>query len=84
MDYTLALGLLAATLTTGAFAPQAIKVIKTKHTKDISLGMFSLMTFGIVCWAVYGILVKDVAVVAANVVSFVLSVIILAYKIRYK
>ena len=37
------LGYFAAICTTIAFIPQAIKVYKTKHTKDISLGMFLLL-----------------------------------------
>ena len=42
------LGYLAAFCTTLAFVPQALKVYKSKHTKDISIGMFSLMNIGIV------------------------------------
>lgn len=39
------LGFAAAFCTTIAFIPQAIKVCKTKHTKDISITMFLLMNF---------------------------------------
>jgi MtN3 and saliva related transmembrane protein len=42
MDYVTLIGLLAATLTTIAFLPQAIKAWKTKSTKDLSLPTFLL------------------------------------------
>lgn len=84
MNFTLFIGFVAATMTTIAFAPQAIKVIKTKHTKDISLGMFCLMTGGIAVWLIYGILLRDAAIIFANVVSIILSAIVLTYKVKYK
>ncbi|HAZ28336.1 MAG TPA: hypothetical protein DCY48_00990 [Candidatus Magasanikbacteria bacterium] len=82
-SFILFIGLVAAGTTSASFFPQVVKVMKTKSTKDISLGMFSLMTFGVLCWLIYGILRKDPAVIAANVVTIVLSGIILFYKIRY-
>ena len=44
------LGFAAATCTTVAYAPQFIKVWKTRSTEDISLGMFLVMVFGILLW----------------------------------
>ncbi len=82
--FELTIGFIGATLTTVSFIPQAIRVIKTKSTADISLGMFLAMSVGIVCWLIYGILRNDVVVISANVVSVVFSGIILGYKIRYK
>ena len=40
------IGFFAAFCTTIAFLPQAIKVYKTKSTKDISLYMFLIFTIG--------------------------------------
>lgn len=77
-------GFLAAILTTSSFAPQAIKVVRTKQTRDISLGMFSAMTSGILLWLVYGLFIVSWPIIIANAISFVLSVIILGYKIKYK
>ena len=44
MEIFTIIGLLAATCTTISFLPQAIKVIKTKQTKDVSLLMYSIFT----------------------------------------
>jgi MtN3 and saliva related transmembrane protein len=81
--YTL-IGLAAATCTTLAFLPQAIKVIRTKQTQDLSLVMYSVFTMGVFLWLVYGILVRDVPLIIANTVTLILAAIILIMKIRYK
>ncbi|MBB4264017.1 uncharacterized protein with PQ loop repeat [Bradyrhizobium sp. CIR3A] len=49
------IGFAAATCTTVAYAPQAIKVWKTRSTGDISLGMFVVMVLGLALWLVYGL-----------------------------
>ena len=49
------LGILAAILTTGAFLPQAIKTIRTRHTEDLSLTTFAMMFLGTLCWLAYGL-----------------------------
>ena len=81
--YTI-VGLAAATCTTLAFLPQAIKVIRTKQTKDLSLVMYSVFTLGVFLWLMYGILVKDAPLIIANIITFVLAATILIMKIRYK
>ncbi len=81
--YTI-IGLLAATCTTFSFLPQAVKVIRTKQTKDLSLVMYSVFTLGVFLWLMYGILVKDAPLIIANIITFILAAIILIMKIRYK
>ncbi|MDA3928913.1 MAG: SemiSWEET transporter [Prolixibacteraceae bacterium] len=84
MELFTIIGLLAATLTTVSFIPQAIKVIKTKQTKDLSLTMYSAFTLGIFLWLIYGIMTKDAPIIVANVVTAILASIILIMKIKYK
>jgi MtN3 and saliva related transmembrane protein len=76
-------GLLAAFLTTVAFLPQVIHTIRTRSTHDISLPMYSLYTVGIFLWLVYGLFLHDVPLIAANVVTFLLSGTVLALKLRH-
>lgn len=76
------LGYLAAFCTTIAFIPQAVKVYKTKHTKDISLGMFSLLIAGFVFWLWYGILLLSYPIILANAVTILIAVYILITKLR--
>ena len=78
------IGFFAAFCTTFAFLPQAIKVYKTKSTKDISLYMFLIFTIGVLSWLIYGLIIGDLPVILANAVTLVLSFFILIYKILYK
>ncbi len=77
-------GLIAGICTTVAFLPQIIKIFKTKHVKDISLGMYVIMTSGIFLWMVYGILLGRIPIIFANGISFVLCFMVIVAKIRYE
>jgi MtN3 and saliva related transmembrane protein len=74
-------GYLAAFCTTAAFFPQALKVYKTRQTRDISLWMFMLMTTGLAAWLTYGLLINSFPIILANIVTLVLAVYILVMKI---
>lgn len=75
-------GYLAAFCTTVSFLPQVFKVIKTRHTKDISLGMFLLMTAGVSFWLIYGLIIASLPIICANTVTVMLSFYILFMKIK--
>jgi len=77
------IGSIAATLTTTAFIPQAWQVWRTRHTKDISLGMYAIFTSGVALWAVYGLLIDSWPVIVANCVTLVLAGAVLVMKIRF-
>lgn len=76
-------GSVAATLTTIAFLPQAIQVIKTKSTRDISLTMYLVFTAGVGFWLTYGILLGALPIIIGNVVTLILALIVLAMKIKH-
>lgn len=76
-------GLVAALLTTVAFLPQVVHTIRTRSTHDISLRMYSLYTVGIFLWLIYGLLLHDMPLIVANIVTFVLSGTILGLKLRH-
>lgn len=78
------IGIAAAILTTAAFAPQAIKVWRTRSTRDVSLAMFLLMVSGVVLWLVYGLLIDDLPLIVANAVTLLLASAILVAKIRFR
>ena len=84
MNEVQVIGLAAGSLTTVAFLPQVIKTWKSGSAKDLSLGMFSFFCLGVVLWLVYGILTKDVPVIAANLATLLLSSTILFFKLRFK
>ena len=78
------LGLLAGALTTVAFIPQVIKIWKTQHARDISLGMFAIFSSGVMLWLFYGIEIGAMPVIVANAVTLALSLTILVFKIKFK
>lgn len=82
VDSVTLLGLTAALLTTAAFIPQAIKIIRTRHTKDLSLWMYILLNIGLVLWLTYGFILRDPALILANGVTLLLTLTILILKIK--
>lgn len=81
---TTVLGLVAATCTTIAFIPQALKTIKTRNTKDLSLSTYVLLVVGIILWLIYGFLMQDLPVIIANAVTFFFIFTIMVLKIKHK
>jgi len=84
MDLITITGLAAACCTTFSFLPQAIKVIRTRDTASISLVMYAIFTLGTALWLTFGIASHNLPVTAANAITLVFAVVILACKIRYK
>jgi MtN3 and saliva related transmembrane protein len=78
MQTTTLLGAFAALCSTISFTPQAIKIIRTRETKDISVWMYLLTVTGFAAWAVYGAMLSQWPIIAANSICFVLSGFILA------
>ncbi len=76
-------GYIAAVLTTLSFVPQALKTIRTKDTRSISLGMYVVFTIGIVFWLVYGIALHSLPMILSNIVTLILSGTILAMKLKH-
>ena len=84
MDTASIIGYFAGAITTIAFVPQVIKIWKTKSTKDISLIMFVAFCLGVFLWMIYGIILHSNPVIIANSIGFVLGIIIIILKIKYK
>jgi MtN3 and saliva related transmembrane protein len=75
-------GALAAVLTTAAMFPQAIKIIRSRDVRSISLWMYVANTLGIVLWLAYGILLENFVIIFANLIGLFPAVTILSLKIK--
>ena len=84
MDLITIIGLVAACFTTVALLPQLVKVWKTKSTKDISTGMFTLYCGGVLLWFIYGVSLNNFPIILANSLAFVQGIVILVFKLKYK
>ena len=83
-EYAQILGIIAAVGGAFVFFPQVLKVIKTKHTKDLSLIMYILVALNNLTWIAYAFAVQERAILLAQTLIFPMGLIILFYKIRYK
>jgi MtN3 and saliva related transmembrane protein len=77
------IGSTAATFTTISFIPQAWKVWHTRHTADISLGMYAMFTIGVALWLAYGILLSAWPIIIANAITLLLAGAVLVMKLKY-
>ena len=71
------------TLTTVAFVPQALQVIKRKETKAISLLMYLAFATGVAFWLTFGVMIGNWPMMAANSITLALAVTIIGMKLRY-
>jgi MtN3 and saliva related transmembrane protein len=78
-----AIGATGAVLTTLCWVPQAIKVIRERETRAISLSGTTLCTLGVLLWLVYGLAIADGPLIGSSIVTFAMTTIILALKIRH-
>ena len=83
-NYITTLGLIAGVLTTIAYLPQLIKTWQTKSAHDLSWSMLIVLCAGIILWLVYGFYIQNLPIIAANIVTFVFTSMILVLKIKYK
>jgi MtN3 and saliva related transmembrane protein len=77
------LGVTGAALTTLCWLPQAVKIIRDKDTRAISLVATIAFTAGIAFWLAYGVARVDWPIIGANVITLALMLVILALKLRY-
>ena len=74
---------LAALLTTAAFVPQALHIIRHRETKAISLVMYVAFASGVALWLVFGVLIGNWAIIISNAITLALTLAIVGMKIRY-
>jgi len=78
-----AIGATGAALTTLCWLPQAIKVIRERDTRALSLPTNLAFTAGIFLWLVYGAALLDWPLIISSAVTFALMAVIVALKLRH-
>jgi MtN3 and saliva related transmembrane protein len=84
MDTIILVGYIAGALTTLSFVPQVLRAWKLRETRDLSLAMLLLFALGILLWTFYGLWTGSMPIIAANVITFVLILILLGMKVRHR
>jgi MtN3 and saliva related transmembrane protein len=78
------IGIIAAILTTSGFIPQVYKSFKTKNVDGVSITMYIVLLVGMLFWLYYGILINSFSIKLANIVSGILVVTLIIFRILYK
>lgn len=81
MNSTTAIGFCAAAASTVSFTPQAWKIIKSRHTADISGSMYAVTVAGFALWTIYGVLLTQWPLIITNTICLLLSGFILLMKL---
>jgi MtN3 and saliva related transmembrane protein len=83
MDTVTLIGLLAAAVSTVGFAPQVVKVYKTRMTHDLSLGSFAILFTGLFLWLIYGLLLGSLPMILGNGAGCAMAAYIVVMKIKH-
>lgn len=78
------IGLLAGTLTTLSFLPQAVKTWRQKSARELSDGMLAAFSSGVVLWLIYGLALGALPIILANALTLALLLVIIFLKIKYE
>ena len=73
----------AATLTTAAFVPQALHIIRHKETRAISLFMYVSFAIGVALWLLFGAMIGNWPIMVSNAITLLLALAIIAMKLKY-
>lgn len=84
MNFIDILGFFAGICVTISVIPQILKIWKTKKVKDISLLTFSVLTFGVALWVLYGVLKNDLPIIITNSISLSLNILMVYFIIYYE
>jgi len=78
------IGYTAAFFTTFSLLPQILRIWKLKEARDISIFMPFMTSTGAVLWLIYGIMIEELPVIAANAVSLLFALTTLLVTIKYR
>jgi MtN3 and saliva related transmembrane protein len=81
MNVVTVLGFAAALTSTVSFAPQAVKIIRTRDTRSISIGMYGLTVAAFTLWTAYGVIRGEWPLIVSNSICLLLSAFIFAMKL---
>jgi len=79
-DYLDYIGVVTGSLT---FVPQVWMAWKTRSVGDLSIWMILILLINVVIWLIYGITGKDKAMIMANSIILVLSLLMLYFKLTF-
>jgi MtN3 and saliva related transmembrane protein len=77
------LGYLASVASGSAYVPQAIRALRTRQTRDLSLPGVCLALSGTVLWALYGLAIGSGPVTVSNLLVMPFALATAVMKLRH-
>jgi MtN3 and saliva related transmembrane protein len=77
------IGSISGAITVLSFMPQAWRAWRTRQTRDLSAGTYTLLVAQAVGWTIYGVLLGQAPIIWTNSLVLVVTMIILAAKVRH-
>ncbi|HMK69452.1 MAG TPA: PQ-loop domain-containing transporter [Xanthobacteraceae bacterium] len=77
------IGAAGAALTTLCWVPQAVKVVRERETRAISLPGTTLSALGLLLWLVYGLAIVDAPLIGSSIITLAMTAVILVLKLRH-
>ncbi|WAC22825.1 SemiSWEET family sugar transporter [Blastomonas sp. SL216] len=77
IDWIAIAGTIGACASVASFTPQAWKIIHSRSTKGLSLGMFALTTLAFAAWTSFGLLKGEWALIIPNAICLCFALFIL-------
>lgn len=84
MNTELVVGIAASIFTSASMLPQLVKLAREKKAGEISMGMLIILVTGLSCWIAYGIMKEDWILICANGFSWVVTVLMIIFTLKYK
>lgn len=76
------IGTIAAIAMVFGYLPQTVRTIRTRSTDDIAMGTFLMMGLGSACFAIQGILTRNIPLFITNLLTTIMSAIVFGIKIH--
>lgn len=84
MDFAKLVGIISGLLTSISMLPQFFKLVKTKESKNISMGMLLVLLTGVAGWIYYGFLRNDWIIVVTNAFALLVNFVTMLLSIKYR
>ena len=78
------LGCMAGVLTSVAYFPQILKLLKNKQAAGISIPMYFCSLTGCALWFFYGVIINSLALIIFNIINISSAFAVIVLSVKYQ